>query len=235
MRIFHYGDIFSGKNYPDMINITLGTKYDYYKKASVSLDVFGLSGVIAWFVFMDGSEHGYPDGYMWKNFLDGDTIVEEASSKDRSKVIALQDSDGHYPFRLAFQIYHPKGGEWQCRFVGAFSLSAFLREDLTKRKYRKISDDFILGEAGEFGRVLNKKEDFYKNMPKYLTPVKQMGFSPTVMQLLNNTNIATAGELLELGLGASGPIADEIRQKKYELFKEPSKGANREASTEPKK
>lgn len=223
MRKFRCGDNFSGENYPDMINNALGTKYDSYKKASVSLDNFGLPDVIAWFVFMDGSEHGYPDGYTWKNFLCGETIWEEADSEDRRKVIASQDKDGYHPFRLAFQLFHPKAGERQCRFVGAFTLSAFLREDLTKRKYIKISDDFILREPGEVGKILNTKEDFYKNMPKYFTPVKRMGFSPAVLHMLKNSKISTAGELLALGLGVSGPIADEVRQKNYELFKEPDK------------
>lgn len=217
MRAFHFGDIFSGRNYTDMLNNALGTKLDFYKKSSVSLD--NLQGVIAWFVFMDGSEHGYPDGYTWKNFLGGNTIVEEASSEDRHKVIAMQDRDGHHPFRIAFQLYHPKDGEWRCRFVGAFSLSAFLREDLTKRKYIKISDNFMLGEAGEFGRILNKKEDFYKNMPKYRTHVERMGFSHTVLQMLKNNKVSAAGQLLELGFGASGAIANEIRCKLYEFFK----------------
>ena len=223
MRTFHCGDIFSGENYPDLINNTLGTKFDSYIKASVPLDNFELPGVIAWFVFMDGSEHGYPDRYTWKNFLGGDTIVEEASSNDRSEVIAMQDKNGHHPFRLAFQIYPPKSGEWRCRFVGAFSLSAFLREDLTIRKYIKISDDFKLREPGDIGGILNKKEDFYENMPKYFTPVERMGFSHAILQILRNNKISTAGELLELGLGASGQIADEVRQKNYELFKEPGK------------
>ena len=40
------------------------------------------------------------------------------------------------------------------------------------------------------------------------------------MKLLRG-HISTAGDLLELGLGTSGAISDEIRQKLYEHFKKP--------------
>ncbi len=223
MKTFHLFDNFTGNSYADMINHALGTNFDDYKESGVPLDEFGLPGVIAWFVFMDGSTHGYPPDYLWSNRLIDDTIIEELVSKNHTKVIQKDDREGHYPLRLAFELLEcEKGfkGFYKCRFVGAFVLSHFLRQDLTAREYVRVIDKFTLKSKGDFGKILNTKTDFFKDMPPYATPVEEMSFSKTVLLLLRG-HISTAGELLELGLDAKGAIADEIRQKLYEHFKKP--------------
>lgn len=78
MRIFKENDVFYGKNYADLINKTIGTSFAGYMKCSVNLEPFGAPGVIAWFVFMDGSEHGYEEGWKWVNKLSLDqNIIDE--------------------------------------------------------------------------------------------------------------------------------------------------------------
>lgn len=221
MKTFHRSEKFTGKSYTDMINQILGTHFDkVYEGAGVPLDGFELPGVIAWFVFMDGSTHGYAPDYLWENRLIGNTVTEELVSKDHTKVIGKDDREGHRPLRLAFELLECEKNFCKCRFVGAFALSHFLRKDLTAREYVKVMDDFTLKSKGEVGKILNTKADFIKDMPKYATPIGQMGFSKKVLPILIG-NISTAGELLELGIGTSGTIADEIRQKLYEHFKKP--------------
>ncbi len=220
MKTFHIGDKFIGNSYADMINHTLGTTFKVYEESGVSLDEFELPGVIAWFVFMDGSVHGYPPDYLWSNRLIGNTITEELVSKDHTKVIQKDDREGHYPLRLAFELLEREKNFYECRFVGAFALSRFLRKDLTAREYVKVMDNFTLRSKGEFGEILNAKADFIKRMPKYATPIGKMGFSKKVLPILIGS-ISNAGDLLELGLEAPGAIADEIRQKLYEQFKSP--------------
>ena len=62
--------VYYGRSNADMINRVLGTSWwSKYYKCTVDLDRYGAEGVIAWFVFMDGSKHGYEDGWMWKNYL----------------------------------------------------------------------------------------------------------------------------------------------------------------------
>ena len=85
MKSLHIDDIFSGKSYAEMINKAVGTNHNSWMKSSVNLEDFGCPGMIAWFVFMDGSEHGYGEGWKWANKLseDGKEIDEYniASSK----------------------------------------------------------------------------------------------------------------------------------------------------------
>ena len=220
MKTFHFGDKFIGNSYADMINHTLGTTFKVYEESGVRLDEFELPGVIAWFVFMDGSTHGFAPDYLWENRLIGNTITEKLVSKNHAEVIQKDDREGHYPLRLAFELLDCKKNFYECRFVGTFALSHFLREDLTAREYARVMDEFILKSKGEFGEILNTKADFIKRMPKYATPIGKMGFPEKVMKLLRG-HISTAGDLLELGLEAPGAISDEIRQKLYEHFKKP--------------
>ena len=220
MKTFHFEDKFIGNSYADMINHTLGTNFKVYKEAGVPLDAFGLPDVIAWFVFMNGTIHGIAPDYLWRNHLNGDTITEELASKDHTKVIQKDDREGHHPLRLAFELLECEENFYECRFVGAFALSHFLREDLTAREYVRVMDNFSLGSKGFVGKILNTKADFIKGAPKYATPIEKMDFSERVMKLLRG-HISTAGDLLELGLGTSGAISDEIRKKLYEHFKKP--------------
>lgn len=218
MKTFHLEDKFIGNSYADMINHTLGTTFKVYEESGVRLDEFELPGVIAWFVFMDGSTHGFAPDYLWENRLIGNIITEKLVSKNHAEVIQKDDREGHYPLRLAFELLDCKKNFYECRFVGAFALSHFLREDLTAREYVRVMDEFILKSKGEFGEILNTKADFIKGAPKYATPIEKMDFSERVMKLLRG-HISTAGDLLELGLGTSGAISDEIRQKLYEHLK----------------
>ena len=220
MKTFHLGDKFIGNSYADMINHALGTTFKVYEESCVRLDEFEVPGVIAWFVFMDGSIHGFAPDYLWENRLNGNIITEKLVSKNHTKVIQKDDREGHYPLRLAFELLDCKKNFYECRFVGAFALSHFLREDLTAREYVRVMDEFILKSKGEFGKILNTKADFIKRMPKYTTPIREMGFPEKVLKLLRG-HISTAGDLLELGLEAPGAISDEIRKKLYEHFKKP--------------
>lgn len=222
MKIFHANDGFMAHSYADMINVVLGTNFTSYQESGVPLDNFGLKGVIAWFAFMDGSEHGYKDDYKWVNILSGNTIKEKLVSKDHKYVVEKFDREGYYPYRLAFEICEhgesANNGRHSCRFVGAYTLSNFLRKDLTSRLFVKVSDDFILRSKGEYGKILNEKEDFIKGMPKLLTPVESMGFTPNTLNILKSGKIANAGDLLELGVDCQGQIIDEIHKKLYEFF-----------------
>ena len=220
MKTFHLGDKFIGNSYADMINQALGTTFKVYEESGVRLDEFELPGVIAWFVFMDGSIHGFAPDYLWENRLNGNIITEKLVSKNHTKVIQKDDREGQYPLRLAFELLDCKKNFYECRFVGAFALSHFLREDLTAREYVRVMDEFILKSKGEFGEILNTKADFIKGMPKYATPIGKMGFSEKIMKLLRG-HIATAGALLELGIEAPKTLADERRKKLYEHFKKP--------------
>ncbi len=220
MKTFHLLDKFVGNSYADMINHALGTNFKVYEDSGVLLDEFELPGVIAWFVFMDGSTHGYAPDYLWENRLIGNIITEKLVSKDHAEVIQKDDREGHYPLRLAFELLDCKKDFYECRFVGAFALSHFLRKDLTAREYVRIMDQVTLKSKGEFGKILNTKAGFIKRMPQYATPIEEMGFSEKNMKLLKG-HISTAGDLLELGLEAAGAISDEIRQKLYEHFKNP--------------
>ena len=69
-----------------------------------------------------------------------------------------------------------------------------------------------------FNQILNTKNDFLINADSYKVPISEMGFSDFVYQLLSKFDIATSGDLLELGIGIEGGIAVEIRKKLYELF-----------------
>ena len=91
MKTFHFGDKFVGNSYTDMINHALGTNFKVYEESGVPLDKFELPGIIAWFVFMDGSTHGYAPDYLWANRLIGNTIKEELVSEDHTKVVQKDD------------------------------------------------------------------------------------------------------------------------------------------------
>ncbi len=79
MLTLRLGDKTLQKGYERMINESIGTNYQVYKRCTVDLKQFDVPNVIAWFVYMDGSVHGYPDDWQWKNIIsaDGETIVEE--------------------------------------------------------------------------------------------------------------------------------------------------------------
>jgi len=221
LKILNLGDVTYGLNHADMINKAIGTNYDAWFKSVVDLDQFGVQGVVAWFVFMDGSEHGYEEGWRWKNYIfdDKNEIHEYNVSTIKTTIIKKRNEDGYYPFRLCFQIDpYNTGNRYCCKFVGAFRLTSFLKEDLTAIKYTKVIDSFTLGSKGEKGFYLNSKDDFLKKNSSYFIPLEKLGFSDRVYQLLKRGNISYAGELLELGFCINGEIADEIRHKIFKCF-----------------
>ena len=78
MKRFVVGNVFRGITHADLINNTIGTRYKSFQACSLELNNFGADNVFAWFVFMDGTSHGYEDGWLWKNKLteDGNIIRE---------------------------------------------------------------------------------------------------------------------------------------------------------------
>ena len=226
MKILTTGDVFRGKNYADMVNNAIGTNYRGYQQSAVNLDTFGVDGVIAWFVYMDGSVHGYEDGWRWKNYLrnNGSEICEYNVSSSKSELIAKRNDVGYRPFRLAFQIdpyENPyNNGKYCCKFVGAFAFESFIEEDLSAIKYKKIADRFIIGSNGEIVSNINSKETFINSMADYKRKINEFNFSGPIYRMLRSVNITYMYELLELGLGEQSSISTEIRSKLYECFGE---------------
>lgn len=224
MKILKTGDVFYGKNYADMINRAIGTNYASWRRSSVDLQDFGANGVIAWFVYMDGSEHGYEDGWKWANklSLNGKEIDEYHISSSKVQLKKRRVEEGYHPYRLAFQ-RDPYGEDnpYCCKFVGVFRFLEFIRKDATAMTYEKVMDEFRLGSKGEYGAYLNSKDDLIPTKGLYTTPLSGMGFSDSTYKILSKA-IKNAGELLELGIGLEGPLADEIQNRVYECFKNDS-------------
>lgn len=221
MKILRAGDMFQGKSHADMINTALGAKCANPYKSSVDLDKFGQSGIIAWFVHMDGTTHGTEEKYIWQNFLSADEcrIKEFSVSETQNKVIAKRQEEGFLPFRLAFQIDPFYSGDTRrCKFIGAFSFSKFLRPDLTAIEYSRASELFRLGSFGGGVHNADGKELFIKNIPDYFYPIEKMGFTQKHYGILKKVGISYAGELLELGFESGDNLIVDIQQKLYKVF-----------------
>lgn len=221
MKVLNKGEVTYGKSYADMINKAIGTNYAGWGKSTVNLEQFGAPGVVAWFVYMDGSEHGYEEGWRWRNYLsnDGNEIREHNVSQSKTAIAARRKENGYFPYRLSFRLDpYETCNKYCCKFVGAYKFSCFLKEDLTAIKYIKTADSFRLGSKGESGGYLSGREEFIKDDRKYLKPVSELGFSESTYRLLKNSGISCAGELLELGLCAVGATTDEIWQKLFTHF-----------------
>lgn len=222
MKILSVGDIAIGKDYTSMINDAIETNLTNHQRCTVDLAQLGVPNVVAWLVYMDGSKHGYPDGWEWSNRLsaDGKTIREYHESKDKRKLKERQNEEGYHPYRLCFQL-DPNGTNkknW-CKFVGAYRFSKFLEDDANAFEYIKVMDEFKIGSIGDgFNPKLNSKNDFLTNAEAYKIPIETMGFSNETYKILQIGGIKNAGDLLELGIGTNGKIADEIRQKLLQLF-----------------
>lgn len=222
MKILRAGEVTIGRDYTNMINEAIGTNFKRIEKCTVDLDQFGVSNVIAWFVYMDGSKHGYPDGWEWTNMLsfDGKTIREYNVSTDKKRLKIKQNEEGYHPYRLCFQL-DPNGTKrkYWCKFLGAYRFSKFLENDLNAFEYVKVKDEFKIGSIGDaFNPELNSKNDFLNNAEAYKIPIETMGFSNETYKILQIGSIKNAGDLLELGIGTNGKIADEIRQKLLQFF-----------------
>ena len=222
MLTLRLGDKTLQKSYAGMINEAIGTNYKSLLRCTVDLQQFDVPKVIAWFVYMDDSVHGYPDGWQWRNTLsaDGNTIIEEHVSSVKETLKERQIREGYNPYRLCFQRdYISNGNGYWCKFVGVFRFSRFLSEKLDKFEFVKVLDEFTIGSKGDgYNPILNSKNDFLVNAPSYKVSIENMNFSESVSRLLKKGGIETSGDLLELGIKVDGPIATEIRQKLYEHF-----------------
>lgn len=222
MRILRTGETFIGKDYTDMINEAIGTKYRHYERSTVDLAQFGVPNVIAWFVYMDGSKHGDPDGLEWRNILssDGKIIREHNVSDGKQRLKIRQIEEGYNPYKLCFQLDHNGTGKknW-CKFIGAFRFSRFLEDNLTAFEFVKVMDEFKIGSIGDgYNSLLNSKDDFLVGADLYKVPIEKMEFTESTYRLLQSGGIKNAGDLLELGIGIDGHIADEIRQNILKVF-----------------
>ena len=225
MKILRAGDIFSGKSHADMINNALGAKCANPMKSSVHLDKFGHNGIIAWFVYMDGSIHGYEDWH-WSNrlSLDGLTIYERNMDQPKKKLEIERLKNGYNPFRLAFQLDpYETGNRYCCKFVGAFRLEAFKGNEVPDIEYKKVLDSFTIGGKGEYGsKYINDRNDFFIDDMRYKAKIEKLNFSNNVYTMLKRANVNIVGELLEIGLGFN-EASIEIRDKIEEFFKIQSK------------
>lgn len=225
MKTLTAGDLIYGHSYTDMINKAIGTKFKGYRRSLAELDDFGAAGVGAWFVYMNGMEHGMEDN-LWENFksLDETYIKEFCVSPSHKKIMEKRDKEGFHPFRLAFQIdpYDTDDSPTCCKFLGAFCFSKFLREDLTAIEYKKISDVFRINGKDEFGAPCSTRADLLEIddpvIKKFLSPIDELRLPEKIYQMLKGAEIKYAGELLELGLG-TGSYSTEIRKSLYGFFR----------------
>lgn len=221
MKILHAGEITFAQSHAELINKTLGTNYLGYRKSSVDLAQFGNIGIIAWFVHMDGTAHGTADDYIWKNFLSADenTIKEFSVGSTQKKVIRKHQEEGFHPFRLAFQLApFSKDNRYCCKFIGAFCLSKFLRDDQTAIEYKRVAKEFRLGAKGGLETNIDGKELFIKNMEKYYVPLEEMDFPSQIYSLLKRSGISYAGELLELEFGSGKELIQTIQNHLLKIF-----------------
>ena len=214
-------EIYSGTSHADMINKVLGTHFHGFQRASVELTNWGAPGVIAWFVFMNGTVHGFADGLMWKNNCFVKEITEELVNKKEatSLLYAKRAQNSYYPYRLAFQL-DPlgKNDRYSCRFVGVFALTGFYEKDLTKMRYIKVVDRFCLANM-DMGESKNTKEDIIPKINNYRTPIASLGFSPMLNFKFKNGNMLYSGQLLELEGLTNFADQCEIREKLWECYK----------------
>ena len=220
MKTFSVGDIFYGNSHTDLINKTIGTKFRGIQRCGIDLSDFQCDGIIAWFVFMDGSIHGYEDWH-WSNRLsrDGLIIYERNMDQPKKKLEIERLNKGYNPFRLAFQLDpYATGNRHCCKFVGAFKLDAFIGEEVPDIEYKKVSDKFTIGDKGVFCANITDKIKFYENDNRYNAKIEVLNFSDTVYLMLKKASVHTVGELLGIGLGFN-QSSIEIRDKIEKFFK----------------
>ena len=222
MRTFSLDDAFYGYSNANMINNAIGTNFLGYRACSVDLDIFDCKGVIAWFVYMDGTINGYKDEWEWKNFIsdDGNTIREIIVSDDKSKLIDRRNKEGYKPYRLAFKLDPFRTGDRHCcQFVGVFRLKGFVQGKFSEVIYEKVADECILADKGRIDFSSSKKADFEPNSGKYFSDISELGISDRYVNLLKRCGIRNAGDLLELGLEeASKDFYDDVHEKLVKHF-----------------
>lgn len=225
MKELHYREVFYGSNHANLVNRAIGTKFsEPLRRCWFDLSDFGSTGIIAWFVFMDGSKHGYPDGWWWRNKLssDGEEIYEYNVSNlmpGKQQVDSFHSQNGYNPYRICFQLDpYQSGNRYCCRFVGLFMLNKLLSSDGTAVGYKKVQDNFILGTMGETSYMFLTDDDLAKRDKRYQLNVARLGFPERTLGILQRGNITTVAELLELGYGNNTDFADEVNDKLFKLF-----------------
>ncbi len=121
MKEFKKGNVFEGRDYVDMINHTLGTKYRGWFRASVLLEKMGLKDHMAWFVFINDETHGSLN-WAWQNTMYSDgTIVEKCVRDSDDKFIS---DTAKYPSRRLVFKRDPDGDGsfYKCKFLGVCKL-----------------------------------------------------------------------------------------------------------------
>lgn len=220
MKTFSVGDIFYGNSHTDLINKVIGTKFKGTQRCGIDLADFQCDGVIAWFVFMDGSIHGYEDWH-WSNKIsrDGIVIYERNTDHPKKKLEIERLKNGYNPFRLAFQLDpFGTGNRHCCKFVGAFKLDAFIGDEVPDIEYKKVLDKFSISEKGIFEYNVTDKIKFYDNDERYNSKIEVLNFSDSVYEMLKKAHIENVGELLNIGLGLNH-TSIEIRSKIEKFFK----------------
>lgn len=220
MRVLETGDTFYGKNYTELINNELGTFFSNLMRCRLDLDEFGLNGIIAWFIHLDGSTNGYKR-WLWQNYLsdDGKRIDEYNINKEKSVLRSVRAKESFAPFRLVFELHKNKGVEgYSCKFVGAFKLDCFfgVGTQLDVR-YTKVLDKVVLKERFEKNANVTTREEFFQNDVRYTTPIEKLGFSDNTYRLLKKANVNTAGEVMEVGWGET-QVTDEVIDKVQKFF-----------------
>lgn len=205
MKTFSTGDTFFGRSHADLINTVLGTNLLHTKKSMIELSDFQCRGIIAWFVYMDGSIHGYED-WRWSNglSLDGTKITERYIDSPREKLKIARLQNGYNPFRLAFRLDpHETGNRYCCEFVGVFGINAFIGENVPDTEYIKVADDFTIGDKSYYNSNVTSKTVFFNGDARYTANIEALNFSDGVCRMLENAGITMAGELLDMCFGFS--------------------------------
>ncbi len=222
MKYFTVGDVFRGVSHADLINNTLGTRYKSFQQCSLELKDFDAQDVYAWFIFMDGTTHGYEDGWLWKNLLtDNGNIIREVNIDAKNNLYKKRAEFGYRPYRLAFQLDpYETNNRYCCKFVGAFRLSRFLNLEMTQVEYEKIADEIAIDSIGDaYNEIHLTKQDFIKDSSIYKTEIDKLCFFELTLKKLKTWGINTVADLLELPDGNCS-IATEIREKLYNFLKD---------------
>ena len=224
---------FYGNDYTKMVNNALGINLKTLMSSGYDMYSLGVDCTIAWFVYMNGNQHGYWNDLKWRNYVteDYNFIIEKCVDEnayslraDMVKYMQRRQEYGFLPYRYAFQIDPYNNDRFNnncsCKFLGAFRIKQFLSNDMSTIKYEKVFDNACFKSIGDgFSPLIDTKENFLKGADKYKIKIEDMGFSETALTTLLKGNIKTAGDLLELTFEERGGLYKEVTAKLYELFK----------------
>ena len=221
MKKLNTGDYFNGANHADLINNTLGTKYLDYYRSTVNLQNFGNDRMQAWFVFMNGSEHGYGEKYKFRNYLSNDEniIKEKFTGNNKEELLKWRRNDGFLPYRIAFQLDPDnENNRYKCKFIGVFVFSKFLNRELTSIEYKKVSNTFNLGSKFNNNQNVSKCNDYKCFIRNFNYSIQEIEYPEQIKETLEKANILDAGELLDLGSKNSVNFMKIIHSKLFNIF-----------------